>query len=116
MTSLSYKAKELWITHNHTHLECSACELPHMHLFLPETECVYLKSVRLMDIDCFSNFLELDYGGLSLNFIKLVQLLIDGDVESNPGPTRNDCKSPPGHPKKIKVFKGTPKDCILVEQ
>ena len=34
------------------------------------------------------------------SFLKRVQLLIDGDVESNPGPTQNiDCKSPSGRPK-----------------
>ena len=36
-------------------------------------------------------------------------------TESNPGPTQNDCKSPVGHPKKIKVFKGTAKKCDLTE-
>ena len=36
-------------------------------------------------------------------------------TESNPGPTQNDCKSPVGHPKKIKVFKGTAKKCHLSE-
>ena len=46
------------------------------------------------------------------SFLKRVQLLIDGDVESNPGPTQNiDCKSPGGRSKKIKGFRGTPKKC-----
>ena len=44
----------------------------------------------------------------------MAQLLIDGDIESNSGPTQNDCKSPHGRPKKIKAFKGTPKSLILV--
>ena len=36
--------------------------------------------------------------------------MIDGDVESNPGTTQNDCKSPCGRPKKKKrVFKGRAK-------
>ena len=43
------------------------------------------------------------------------QPLIDGDIESNPGPTQNDFKSPVGHTKKIKVFKGTSKKCDLSE-
>ena len=70
---------------------------------------VSLKSVRLKHSDCLSHFLELNYRGLSLNFLKLAQLLIDGDVESNPGPTQNDCTSPSGRLKKIRVFKGTTK-------
>ena len=32
-----------------------------------------------------------------------MQLLIDGDAESNPVPTQNEWKSPDGHPKEIKV-------------
>ena len=46
---------------------------------------------------------------VNLNFLKFAQLLIDGDLESNPGPTQNNCKSPRGRPKKIGVFKGTAK-------
>ena len=53
-----------------------------------------LKSVRLNYIDCFFHFLEYNYRELNLNFLKLAHLLIDGDVESNPGPTQNDCNSP----------------------
>ena len=70
-----------------------------------------LKSVRLKHIDCFSYFLESNYRGLNL---KLAQLLIYGDIESNLGSRQNDCKSPRGCPKKIKVFKETPKSLILV--
>ena len=50
-----------------------------------------------------------------LNFLKLKQLLIDVDIKSNPGPTQNDCKSLVGRPEKIKVFKGTAKNCDLTE-
>ena len=42
MTPLSYQAKELWITtitHDHTSPQHSACEMPHMHSFLPKTDC-----------------------------------------------------------------------------
>ena len=53
------------------------------------------------------SFFEANYKGYSLNFLTLKQLLIDGGIESNLGPTQNDCKSPDGHPKKIEVFKGT---------
>ena len=62
----------------------------------------YLKSGGLKHSYCLSHFLGLSYRGLSL--------LIDGDIASNPGPTQNDCKSPGGCPKKIKVFKGIPND------
>ena len=72
-------------------------------------DIVSLKSVRLKHSDCLSHFLELNYRGLSLNFLKLAQLLIDGDVESNPGSTQNDCTSPSGRLKKIRVFQGTTK-------
>ena len=43
------------------------------------------------------------------SFLKCVQLLIDGDVESNPGPTQNQNIKSPGRPKKGgKGFRGTP--------
>ena len=42
---------------------------------------------------CFSHFLELNFRGLNHNFLKLAPLLIDGDVESNPGSAQNDCIS-----------------------
>ena len=59
--------------------------------------------------------IELNSRGYNLNFLKLKQPLIDADIESNPGPTQNDCKSPVGHPKKIEVFQGTAKVCNLTE-
>ena len=39
---------------------------------------------------------------------------VDGEVESNPGPSQNYYRSPFGCPKKIKVFRGTPKKIDLV--
>ena len=77
-------------------------------------DVVYVNTVRFKRIDCSCHFLELDYIGYNLNFLKL-KLLLDSDVESNPGPTQNDCKYPVGHPKKIKVFKGTAKKFDLTE-
>ena len=92
----------------------------------------YDKSIRLSNIEEFNsnaqsffsaylNYLVLHFNkifGLFIlefydsSFLKCVQLLIDGDVESNPGPTQNiDCKSPGGRSKKIKGFRGTPKKC-----
>ena len=41
----------------------------------------------------------------NLNFLKLKQLLIVGDIESNPGPTQNYCKSPLGAQRKLKRLK-----------
>ena len=85
-------------------------------LFLLLTiDFVYVNTVRFKYNNSSCHFLELNYGGYNLNFLKLKQLLIDGDIKSNPGPTQNDCKSLVGRPKKIKVFKGTAKNCDLAE-
>ena len=49
-----------------------------------------------------------------LSHLKRLELLLDGDIESNPGPTQSrSCKSSAGRPKKSKVFKGTPKKVEL---
>ena len=45
--------------------------------------------------------------------INTTYILIDGNIESNPEPTQNNCKSYIGRPKKIKLFKGTVKKCDL---
>ena len=71
--------------------------------------------MRFKHINSSCNLLELNYRVYNLNFLKLKQLLIDGDIESNPGSTQNDCKFPVGYPKKIKVFKGKGKKCDLTE-
>ena len=60
-------------------------------------------------VGCLCYLLLSNYEGLNLNLIKKRQLLLDGEVESNPGPSQNYCRSPFGRPKKIKVFRGTPK-------
>ena len=60
---------------------------------------VYVNSVRFKHIDTSCHFIELNYRGYNLNFLKLKQLLIDADIESNPGPTKNNCRSPVGCPK-----------------
>ena len=60
---------------------------------------VYVNSVRFKHIDTSCHFFELYYRGHNLNFLKLKQLLIDADIESNPGPTKNNCRSPVGCPK-----------------
>ena len=71
--------------------------------------------VRFKHMDSSGHFLELNCRWYNLNFLKVKQLLIDCDIESNPVPSQNDCKSPVGCPKKIKVFKGTGKKCDLSE-
>ena len=43
ITSPPCKGKELWITQNCMHPYDSACELLHMHLFVFETDWLYLK-------------------------------------------------------------------------
>ena len=78
-------------------------------------DVVYVNTVRFMHIDSSCYFLELNYRGYNLNFFKLKQLPIDGDVEPSSGPTQNDCKSSVGCPKKIKKFKRTAKKCDLTE-
>ena len=61
-------------------------------LFLLVTiDVVYLDLVRFKNIDFSCHSLELNYKGYNLNFLKLKQLVIDGDIESNPGPPQNDC-------------------------
>ena len=67
-------------------------------------DVVYVNTMRFKHIDSSCHFLELNYRGYNLNFLKLKQ-----------GPTQNDFKSPVGCPKKIKVFKGTAKKCDLTE-
>ena len=66
------------------------------------------------------SFFELNYKGLILNVLQLTCLLIDGDIESNPGPMQNykSCKSPCGRPEKIIIMflKECQKIIILVRR
>ena len=39
-------------------------------------DVVYLKSVRLKHSDCLSLFLDVNYRGLNLNFLRLAQLMV----------------------------------------
>ena len=90
----------------------------HFTLFrLVTVDVVYIKSVRFKHINSSCHFLGLNYDltGYNLNVVRLKQLLIDVDIESNPGPTQTDCKFLVGRPKKIKVFKETAKKCDLTE-
>ena len=58
---------------------------------LVTVDVVYVNTVRFKHIDSSYHFLELNSRGYNLNFLKLKQVLIDGDVESNLGPTQNEC-------------------------
>ena len=78
-------------------------------------DVVYVNSMIFKHIDSSCHFLELNCRGYNLNVLKLKQFVIAGDIESNPGPSQNHCKSPVGCPKKIKAFKGTAKECDLTE-
>ena len=53
---------------------------------------------------------------INLNFLELASLLIDGNTDSNPGPTQNDCKSLCGRPKKLKCLKEHQNSVILVRK
>ena len=65
-------------------------------------------------VGCLCCLLMSNYEELNLNLSKRRQLLVDGDVESNPGPSQKYYKSPCRRPKKIKVFRGKSKKIDLV--
>ena len=56
--------------------------------------------------DCYEKIVEV-VESYDASFLKVLKLLVDGDIESNPGPTLNDTPKK-GRPKKM-GFKGTPK-------
>ena len=73
-------------------------------LFLLVTiDVFYINLVRFKHIDSSCHFLELNCRGYYLNFLKLKQLLeqLDEYIESNPGPSQNDCKYPKCDSKKM---------------
>lgn len=76
---------------------------------------VCVNSVTLKHIDCLCHFLGLYQKVLNLIFIKFAQFLINGDKNLDPGIIQNDCKTPRGLRKKIKVFKRTLKAFDLSE-
>ena len=69
--------------------------------------------------DCYGKILDVVDDPTYLNILKL---LLDGDVESNPGPTDNITDKTPGKgrpkgtPKKNKGFKGTPKKLRKIDE
>ena len=68
----------------------------------------------IIELSSRANYAEHIYSSVanlelySLSHLKLSQLLVDGDVESNPGPVNNNSLTPKGRgrPKKTKGFKG----------
>ena len=96
---------------------CYICRYYYMFLFciigiVYAFDVAYVNSVWFKNNDCSWHYLELNYRGLNLNFLKLAQILIDGDIESNPGPPK---KYPNGCSKNVKVSIGTPKMCDFIE-
>ena len=82
-------------------------------VYIGNIDFVYVNSTRFKHVGSSCHFLELNCKRLYLYFLKLKQLLTDGDIESSSELTQNDSKSPVGHQKKIKIFKGTSKKCDL---
>ena len=54
-------------------------------------------------VECYDQILEV-IESYDPSFLKVIQLLIDGDVESNPGPTQNQNSKSPGWQKKSNAF------------
>ena len=93
---------------------CQYYYMHFVHYLLVTIDVVYTNTVRFKHTDPSWHFLELNCRGY-LNFLKLKQLFIDSDITSNSEPMQNDCRSPPGCWKKIKVFKEQQKKCDLNE-
>ena len=91
---------------------CDKCRLLSCVEFNTTMSCffaAYLNYLVLYFNKIFGVFLLEFYDS---SFLRRILLLIDGDIESNPGPTQDiNSKSPGGRPKKMKGFRGTPKKC-----
>ena len=59
-------------------------------LILFNLDCVSSVGFKHIDYSCHDVLLKCKW--LNLNFLKSAQLFIDGGIESNQGPTQNDCK------------------------
>ena len=83
------------------YLLCTSCNI------MIWTSCVYIGIdviSRMKNAKCNSTVLH-DSGSYNTSFLKLSQLLLAGDVESNPGPVTNNTETPKGRgrPKKAKI-------------
>ncbi|XP_066930953.1 uncharacterized protein [Clytia hemisphaerica] len=66
----------------------------------------YKRHSNLQYLQCqYTNNEPLAY---DTSFLLITRLIVDGDVELNPGPINNAIKSPRGRPKKKTFFRGTP--------
>ena len=81
MTSPPCEAKELWITHNHMHPQHSVCELLHMYLFLPETDCFPFRNYDSNPSPQLSNSLISTHGTSEPRMNSLLKGSIDWSVE-----------------------------------
>ena len=85
------------------------------------SSCVEFNTTMSCFFAAYLNYLVLQFNKIfgvfllefyNSSFLRRILLLIDGDIESNPGPTQDiNSKSPGGRPKKMKGFRGTPKKC-----
>ena len=75
-------------------------------------DVVYVNTVRFKHIDSSCYFFQLNCRGYNL---KLKQLLIDGDIESNPGPTQMIVNLQLGSQRKLKCLKEQQKSVILLK-
>ena len=76
-----------------------------MHKFLyDDTNHFVTSEFSEKDLEFCIATIELAF---DVSFLKLLQLIVDGDVESNPGPTNNT--TPKGRKTKVKNFNFTPK-------
>ena len=60
-----------------------------------------MKSPYFLHVDTNSHKLKVDQKLFGWVWSKIGVACHVTDIESNPGATQNDCKSPVGHPKKI---------------
>ena len=82
---------------------------------LVTNDVVYVNLVILKHIEYSYHFLELNYKGLNLNFLKLKQLLIDADMESNPGLLKMIANLQLDTQRKLKCLKEQQKSVITVQ-
>ena len=84
-------------------------------IILVTIDVVYVNSLRFKHTDSLCHFLEINYRGLNLNFLRLKKLFIDGDIELNLVPTQNNLNPQLGFQRKINFLKEHQKSVILVK-
>ena len=76
-------------------------------------DVVYVNSVRYKHIDSSCHFLKLNYRGCNINFLKLKQLLIDGDMSQIQDLHKMIVNLQLGNQRKSKCLKEQQKSMIL---